>query len=131
VHHHAGADVCACMTQSHVFAVLFTTCYMILSAAESNKVGPDGKAGSGPKKDGSGNKMSCSDRGMHLTIPLHVLDDLYILATVADTGAASSACRQHLCMLSCSVSLMQLCYLRTLSGVVSCAPPPGAAICAL
>ena len=58
---------------SNVITVLFTTCYMILSAAESNKIGPDGKAGSGPKKAGNGDKMSCSDRGMYIIITTHCL----------------------------------------------------------
>lgn len=47
-----------------MITVLFIDCYMGLSAAESNKLGPDGKAGSGPRKDGTGEKMSCSDRGI-------------------------------------------------------------------
>jgi hypothetical protein len=64
----------------HVITVLSTTCYMILSAAESNKIGPDGKAGSGPKKDASGDKMSCSDRGMCIIITTHCLCLFYHVA---------------------------------------------------
>eukprot|EP00953_Heterococcus_sp_UTEX-ZZ885_P016372 9207-Heterococcus_DN1.PRE.2 len=48
---------------SHVITLSCTIYYMTVSAAESNKIGPDSKAGSGPKKHGNGDKMSCSDRG--------------------------------------------------------------------
>jgi hypothetical protein len=48
---------------SHETTLSCTIYYMTVSAAESNKIGPDGKAGSGPKKHGNGDKMSCSDRG--------------------------------------------------------------------
>jgi hypothetical protein len=43
-----------------------------VTAAEANKIGPDGEAGSGPKKDGNGNKMSCRERGINIGILLPV-----------------------------------------------------------
>ena len=33
------------------------------AAAKSNAIGPDGKAGSGPKATGTGARMSCAERG--------------------------------------------------------------------
>jgi len=48
--------------------------HMPMSAgAKSTAIGPDGLAGSGPKANGSGVKMSCADRG----------DSLYMYTYVA------------------------------------------------